>query len=37
MVNIFKAFLTSFFFKNEMRKEEKYLVVQFLAGLELPT
>lgn len=37
MVNIFKAFLTSFKKKNEMREEEKYLVVQFLAGLELPT
>lgn len=22
--------------KNEMRKEKKYMVVQFLAGLELP-
>lgn len=32
----FQSFPYLIFLKNEMRKEEKYMMVQFLGGLELP-
>lgn len=32
----FQSFPYLIFLKNETRKEEKYMVVQFLGGLELP-